>query len=82
MAKPGEDLAFQFMTVVAPEHRGHRLGILIKIANLQQVHQHEQPPRRICTWNGETNAEMVRVNEELGFVVAGHASNWQKSLAR
>jgi GNAT superfamily N-acetyltransferase len=80
MPMPGEDLAFQFTTVVAPEHRGHRLGILIKIANLHLAVVHELAPGRICTWNGETNQEMVRVNEELGFLITGHAVNWQKTL--
>jgi GNAT superfamily N-acetyltransferase len=80
LATTGQDLAFQLATVVAPEHRGHRLGILIKIANLQQIAGHECPPRRICTWNGETNEQMIRVNEELGFTIEGEAVNWQKNL--
>jgi GNAT superfamily N-acetyltransferase len=79
---PGEDLAYQFVTVVAPEHRGHRLGILTKIANLRQLAAREGGPRRICTWNAESNREMIRVNAELGFVVIGHGINWQKVHSR
>jgi GNAT superfamily N-acetyltransferase len=82
MPPQGQDLARQFMTVVAPEHRGHRLGILTKIANLRQVESREIGIRRICTWNAEANREMVRVNAELGFEIAGRGFNWQKSLPR
>jgi GNAT superfamily N-acetyltransferase len=82
MPLSGEDLALQFTTVVASEHRGHRLGILTKIANLQQVATREGGPRRVTTWNAESNRDMVRVNAELGFEIIGHALNWQKVLSR
>lgn len=79
LAKPGESLGMQFATVVAREHRGHRLGILVKLANLKLIMGHDRMPQRICTWNGESNEHMVRVNEEIGFEVAGKAFNWQKT---
>ncbi len=79
LPKPGEDLAMQFATVVAREHRGHRLGILVKLANLRLIDGHATAPKRICTWNAESNAQMVRVNEELGFEIVGRAFNWQKA---
>jgi GNAT superfamily N-acetyltransferase len=76
---PGQDLAMQFATVVAREDRGHRLGILVKIANLKLIAEHLSQPSRVCTWNAESNEHMIRVNEEIGFVVAGMAFNWQKT---
>jgi GNAT superfamily N-acetyltransferase len=79
MPRPGEDLAMQFATVVAPEHRGHRLGVLVKLANLRLSARRELAPRRICTWNAEANEHMIRVNDELGFEIVGMAFNWQKA---
>jgi hypothetical protein len=80
LPRPGEDLGMQFATVVAREHRGHRLGILVKLANLKLIAGHAQSPERICTWNGESNEHMIRVNEEIGFELAGMAFNWQKTV--
>ena len=79
LPRPGEDLGMQFATVVAREHRGHRLGILVKLANLKLITGHAHMPKRICTWNAESNEHMIRVNEEIGFEVAGMAFNWQKT---
>lgn len=70
----------QFATVVAREHRGHRLGILVKLANLKLIDGHASAAKRIFTWNAESNVHMIRVNEELGFEVAGKAFNWQKTI--
>ena len=78
LPRPGEDLGMQFATVVAREHRGHRLGILVKLANLKLIMEHSHVPERICTWNVESNEHMIRVNEEIGFGIAGMAFNWQK----
>ena len=79
LPRPGEDLGMQFATVVDRAHRGHRLGILVKLANLKLIMGHSRVPVRICTWNGESNEHMIRVNEEIGFGVAGRAFNWQKT---
>lgn len=79
LPRQGEDLAYQFGTVVAREHRGHRLGILVKLANLKLIDGHTAAPRRICTWNAESNEHMIRLNEELGFEIVGKAFNWQKT---
>ncbi len=79
LPRPGEELAMQFATVVAREHRGHRLGILVKLANLKLISGHASRPERICTWNAESNDHMIRVNEDIGFEIAGKAFNWQKA---
>lgn len=61
------DRCYQWGTLVRPDHRGHRLGLAVKVANLRQL-QREQPGRRLLvTFNAESNGPMVAVNEQLGF---------------
>lgn len=58
---------YQWGTLVHPPHRGHRLGLAVKAANLRQL-QHREPARRLLvTFNAEVNAPMVAVNDALGF---------------
>nr|WP_108870794.1 GNAT family N-acetyltransferase [Tessaracoccus timonensis] len=57
----------QWDTVVLSEHRGHRLGMAVKAANILQVREAEPTATAIITWNAEENRHMLRVNEELGF---------------
>jgi GNAT superfamily N-acetyltransferase len=70
----------QFVTVVGREHRGHRLGILVKLANLRQVMELSPETVRIQSWNADTNEHMIRVNDRLGFEVKGQSIAWQKHL--
>jgi GNAT superfamily N-acetyltransferase len=59
--------AFQWGTLVAKEHRGHRLGLALKVHNQLEM-QRSHPERRIVhTWNAEQNTAMNAVNAELGF---------------
>ena len=71
--------ASQGGTLVLREHRGHRLGALVKAAVLRQVAAMPEV-RRISTYNAEDNAPMVAVNEALGFVRAGALSSWSRAL--
>lgn len=63
---PGRD-AFQWGTFVHREHRGHRLGLAVKAANLRAVQRAHPDLRRIETQNAETNDWMVAINELMGF---------------
>jgi GNAT superfamily N-acetyltransferase len=63
------DRAHQWGTLVTAQHRGHRLGTAVKVANLQEL-QRSYPERRIVvTENAETNRYMVSINEALGFEI-------------
>lgn len=57
----------QWDTIVAPEHRGHRLGMLVKAANIVAVREATPQAPAIVTWNAEENRHMLAVNEALGF---------------
>jgi GNAT superfamily N-acetyltransferase len=71
---------YQWDTLVLKEHRGHRLGTLIKIANHRALAAAFPQATAVSTWNAEENAPMVAVNEALGFVPVGMFSSWQRSL--
>jgi len=62
---------FQVFTVVRREHRGHRLGLLLKIAMMELLATTEPQLERIVTWNGQGNEHMIAVNEAMGYTVFG-----------
>jgi hypothetical protein len=62
-------------------HRGNRLGMYLKAANLLAVPAAWPSVERIYTWNAEENSPMLSVNIELGFTPAGRVAAWQKHLA-
>jgi GNAT superfamily N-acetyltransferase/RimJ/RimL family protein N-acetyltransferase len=64
----GESKAQQWYTIVARAHRGHRLGAAVKVANLRQAQLAEPHLTVVATQNAETNANMVDINDRLGFV--------------
>jgi GNAT superfamily N-acetyltransferase/RimJ/RimL family protein N-acetyltransferase len=70
----------QGITVVRPQDRGHRLGLLVKIAMLDLVIRHEPGLRRILTGNAESNVHMTRINAELGYKVDAVYHSWQLDL--
>ena len=57
----------QWDTVVLPEHRGRRLGMAVKAANLIALKEAVPTASSIITWNAEENRHMLAVNEALGF---------------
>ncbi|WP_134738884.1 GNAT family N-acetyltransferase [Nocardioides sp. 503] len=59
--------AFQWGTFVHREHRGHRLGLAVKTANLRAVQERRPHIQRVRTQNGETNQYMISINELIGF---------------
>jgi GNAT superfamily N-acetyltransferase len=73
--------ASQGLTLVLREHRGHRLGLAVKVANLRAVQAAEPKVNRIGTANAEQNAPMIAVNEQLGFGIHDVGQEWQRTLA-
>ena len=76
---PGQ--AWQMLTVVRPDHRGHRLGLAVKLANLDALARQEPRVGVVVTGNAVVNAPMIAVNDMMGFEVAGEGNFWQKHLA-
>ncbi|MEO5921757.1 MAG: GNAT family N-acetyltransferase [Pseudolysinimonas sp.] len=67
-------------TLVLREHRGHRLGMLLKVANLQYLEQVAPGHPAVLTWNAEENRAMLDVNEAVGFVPIGYEGAWRLDL--
>lgn len=69
-------------TLVVKEHRGKRLGMLVKAANVQRIQQELPQLEKAITWNAAENDHMLAINIELGFVPAGYDGEWQKRLTK
>jgi GNAT superfamily N-acetyltransferase len=72
---------FQELTAVARQHRGHRLGLLVKVAMLELFIPREPLVRRILTANGEDNERMVAINTQLGYRVLDRWHTWGLNVA-
>lgn len=67
----------QWTTVVAAPHRGHRLGLLLKAANLQALAVDQPEARYVDTWNAGENDHMLAINTLVGFRPHSAHGAWQ-----
>ncbi|MEO8284005.1 MAG: GNAT family N-acetyltransferase [Pseudarthrobacter sp.] len=67
-------------TLVTAEHRGKKLGLLTKAANLRSAQERWPAARSVLTWNAVENQHMLAINTLLGFKPAGYEGEWQKRL--
>lgn len=67
-------------TLVLSEHRGNRLGMLVKIDNIEALTESHPGHPAITTGNAEENRYMLSVNEAVGFVALAYESAWRKVL--
>jgi GNAT superfamily N-acetyltransferase len=72
--------AEQYDTSVVRAHRGHRLGVLLKVGMLRWLREQEPQLREISTWNAASNVHMIQVNELLGYEVLMSGVEWQLHL--
>ncbi|WP_322936387.1 GNAT family N-acetyltransferase [Nocardioides bizhenqiangii] len=70
----------QHDTSVVRAHRGHRLGLLLKVEMLRWLAEAEPQVEHIETFNAESNDHMIGVNEVLGYRVMARELAFQKSL--
>jgi len=71
---------FQWGTFVHREHRGHRLGLAVKVANIKAVQDAHPEKTRITTQNAESNDYMVDINKEIGFVAVEDSMEFIKRV--
>jgi GNAT superfamily N-acetyltransferase len=74
------DWGFQQITAVLAEHRGHRLGLRVKIAMLDLLAEHDAKIRHIQTGNAGANDHMIAINEQLGYTVLAVVRSWELDL--
>jgi ribosomal protein S18 acetylase RimI-like enzyme len=55
------------ITMVLPEHRGHRLGLATKLASHRALRAAVPECRLVATSNSELNTHMSAINEALGY---------------
>jgi GNAT superfamily N-acetyltransferase len=72
---------FQMITAVTKAHRGHRLGLLIKVAMMELIAEREPQLKTIVTGNSETNAHMIAINAELGYRLLDEFRSWELEVA-
>lgn len=81
---PGTDQrwVFQWGTLVHRDHRGHRLGMAVKCANLLGLLRsgNDLTGRRIVTWNAGVNDHMIGINERMGFRPTARGGELQKKI--
>jgi GNAT superfamily N-acetyltransferase len=74
-------IAYQWATIVLPSHRGHRLGMRVKLANLEFLRRSRPRIRMLNTWNAAINDHMVAINEAIGFRPVERWREWQLELS-
>jgi GNAT superfamily N-acetyltransferase len=72
--------AEQWNAIVDPDHRGQRLGLVVKIANLRLLRREIAGALRLETWNANENTRMIAINELLGFQIVERVDQFQLAL--
>jgi GNAT superfamily N-acetyltransferase len=82
VAQADPAVGMQGITLVLPEHRGHRLGMALKIATQRALRTAEPRCTHVFTDNADVNVHMNAVNDQLGFVTVEHLLELQKTWPR
>ena len=72
--------AFQGDTAVHRDHRGHRLGMLLKIEMMNWLAEVQPEIREIETWNNADNNYMISVNEAIGYRLSRVFAMFERTL--
>lgn len=75
LAEP--ERAWQQITLVLPEARGHRLGLVLKLENLKFVRGRQAGLRYVDTFNALSNEHMLSINRQIGFAPAESIIRWR-----
>jgi len=55
--------------------------LLLKASMLEWMAEAEPSIRYVDTWNAESNAHMIGINEQLGYRIVRRYLNWQLDLS-
>ncbi|ODU00167.1 MAG: hypothetical protein ABS81_24435 [Pseudonocardia sp. SCN 72-86] len=67
-------------TLVERAHRGHQLGMRVKLANLARLREYAPQVTAVDTWNADSNPWMVSINEAMGFRPYDAWTEWELDL--
>jgi mycothiol synthase len=68
-------------TAVVAAHRGHSIGLWLKAVMLERILAERRDSRFIRTGNADVNAQMLAINDKLGFTYAWQSTLWQLPIA-
>jgi hypothetical protein len=71
---------WQNITIVDPPHRGHRLGMIVKLENLRHVRELRPKLRAVDTFNASSNEHMLAINRTMGFRAVDSWMQWQLTV--
>ncbi|HZE40363.1 MAG TPA: GNAT family N-acetyltransferase [Stackebrandtia sp.] len=74
--------AHQWMTLVSPEHRGHKLGLRVKLENWRLLRRERPRVRWIDTDNAAVNDHMIAINEAMGFKPVDYLYEYQLDVTK
>jgi GNAT superfamily N-acetyltransferase len=80
LLRPSGTRGVQWATLVHRDHRGHRLGAAVKVANLRRLQAERPDITEVVTQNAEVNAQMIGINERLGFVAVALVPEYLRRL--
>jgi GNAT superfamily N-acetyltransferase len=78
VAEPSQ--AWQQITLVDPDHRGRRLGTVVKLENLRYLIAQRPGLQFIDTFNATANQHMLRINRAMGFRAVETIMQWQRTI--
>jgi GNAT superfamily N-acetyltransferase len=71
---------WQLTTLVDPGHRGHRLGLIVKLENLRYLRAERPALAEVDTINASSNDYMLAVNRAMGFAPVETMIQWRLDL--
>ena len=74
--------AWQWETVVHPDHRNKGLGRWLKAAMIEELAGMDVPIQRIDTYNAGSNAPMLGINIAMGFKPILISNTWQGDMVK
>lgn len=68
-------------TAVHRDHRGHRLGLLLKIEMMRWLAEVEPDVIEVSTWNHADNRYMIDVNEAIGYRLSRVFAMYERTVS-
>ena len=71
---------YQWDTLVLAEHRGHGLGLSLKVRAMEEAADLLEGRRYVHTFNAASNGPMIAVNEAMGFRQVGWLGEYVRTI--